>query len=82
MNIKNEVIRIITELSGEKSFSNEATLQGALLLDSLRMVTLLIEIENAFDIELDESDMNPLNLVTVQDVIDMVKTYLDRRGNN
>ena len=39
------------------------------------MVTLLIEIEEQFGIELDEKDMNPLELTDVQSVIDMVKKY-------
>ena len=45
------------------------------MLDSLSMVTLLIEIEEQFGIELDEKDMNPFELTDVQSVIDMVKKY-------
>jgi len=45
------------------------------VLDSLSMVTLLIEIEEQFGIELDEKDMNPFELTDVQSVIDMVKKY-------
>jgi len=50
-------------------------LQGDLALDSLMMVTMLIEIEDVFDIELEETDMNPFDLNTVQSVIDMVAKY-------
>ena len=39
------------------------------------MVMLLVEIEEKLEIELDESDMNPFDLITVQNVIDMVKKY-------
>ncbi len=66
---------ILSELSGEKRIKNSARLQEDLALDSLSMVTLLIEIEEQFGIELDEKDMNPLELTDVQSVIDMVKKY-------
>ena len=46
-----------------------------LSMDSLRMVMLLLMIEEVFAIELDESDMNPFALITVQDVIDLVSKY-------
>lgn len=46
------------------------------MLDSLLMVTLLIEIEETFNIQLDESDMNPLELTTVKSVIDLVNKYI------
>ena len=39
------------------------------------MVTMLVEIEETFEIELDEADMNPFDLGTVQNVIDMVAKY-------
>lgn len=75
MNTEEKVRGIISELSGEETIENGATLQGDLALDSLSMVTLLVEIEKAFDIELDESDMNPFDLTSVQSVIDMVGKY-------
>lgn len=75
MNIEKKVKDILLELSGEENIDNEATLQNDLALDSLAMVTMLIEIEETFEIQLDEVDMNPFDLNTVADVIDMVKKY-------
>lgn len=75
MKIEEKVKEILFELSGEEITDNSVTLQEDLALDSLLMVTLLIEIEDAFSIELDESDMNPFDLDTVQSVIDMVSKY-------
>lgn len=75
MEIEEKVKEILFELSGEEITDNSLTLQEDLALDSLLMVTLLIEIEDAFSIELDESDMNPFDLNTVQSVIDMVSRY-------
>ena len=75
MNVEEKVKAILYALSGEESVPNEASLQEELALDSLAMVTMLIEIEDVFEIQLDESDMNPFDLTTVQDVIDMVGKY-------
>ena len=75
MNIEEKVKIILFDLCGESDIDNEATLQEGLALDSLSMVTMLIEIEEVFDIQLDESDMNPYDLETVKDVIEMVKKY-------
>lgn len=75
MNIETKVKEILCELSGEENIENTDHLQGDLALDSLMMVTMLVEIEEAFAIELDEVDMNPFDLSTVQNVIDMVAKY-------
>ena len=75
MNIETKVKEILCELSGEETIENTDHLQGDLALDSLMMVTLLMEIEDTFAIELDESDMNPFDLETVQSVINLVKKY-------
>ena len=75
MNIEETVKGILTELSGEELIKNTFRLQEDLGLDSLMMVTMLVEIEDIFGIELDETDMNPFELSTLQNVIDMVSKY-------
>ena len=77
MNIEKKVKELLSKLSGVETVVNEATLQGDLGLDSLYMIALLINIEETFEIELDESDMNPFDLKTVQDVINLIKKYCD-----
>ena len=52
---------------------------GDLALDSLRMVMLLVTLEDTFEIELDESDMNPFALVTVQDVVELAEKYVSAK---
>lgn len=80
MDIEKNVKNILSELSGEKTISLRSTLSGDLMLDSLSMVTLLIEIEEKFNIQLDESDMNPFDLNTVQDIINMLKKYCGKEN--
>lgn len=75
MDVEEKVKSILSVLSGDKTIENDKTLQGELALDSLLMVTMLVKIEDVFGIELEESDMNPFDLTTVQSVIDMVNKY-------
>lgn len=67
---------ILSELSGTDNIELENELKNDLGLDSLQMVTLLIMIEDSFKIILDESDMNPFDLVTVSDVVVLIEKYI------
>lgn len=77
MMINDEVKAIICDISGLDTVDEMSFLQDDIGLDSLGLVTLLIELEDAFSITLDESDMNPFELLTVMDVIDMVNEYIE-----
>ena len=74
--IKEQVFEIVEELCLMPIQDVGATLTNDLALDSLRMVMLLVTLEDTFEIELDESDMNPFSLITVQDVINLVQKYV------
>ena len=76
MDILNNVFNILTELCGINAICSEQSLQKDLGLDSLRMVTLLIMLEDVFHITLDETDMNPYDLLYVWQVIELVEKYL------
>ena len=73
--IQTHVIEILEDLCAEKITDTSAQLLSDLAMDSLHMVMLLVMIEEVFEIELDESDMNPFALLTVQHVIDLVAKY-------
>lgn len=75
MEIFEKISEILCELSGIKDIKPEDDLKEDLALDSLSMVTLLLEIEETFEIELDESDMNPFDLNTVEDAVKLVEKY-------
>ena len=74
--IKKQVIEIVEELCLMPIQDADVTLTGDLAMDSLRMVMLLVTLEDTFEIELDESDMNPFALITAQDVINLVMKYV------
>ena len=68
---------ILSDISGVDEISMSDELQNDIGLDSLGLVTLLIELEERFGIELDESDLNPFDLVTVFDITELIEKYLE-----
>ena len=81
MEIFDKVCLILSELSGIETICLEHELQSDLGLDSLQMVTLLMMLEENFQITLDESDMNPFDLVNVWQVVDLVEKYAGGENN-
>lgn len=75
MEIKSKVYEIISEICGKDEIELKDSLKGDLGFDSLRMVTLLLKIEERFNIELEETDMNPFDLKTVEDVWALAEKY-------
>ena len=75
--LENKVIELLEELSLTEITEISATLLDDLGFDSLRLVMILVSIEETFDIQLDESDMDPFALLTVADVIELVRKYKD-----
>ncbi len=64
-----KVKRILSQLSGVKRISASDSLKDRLLLDSLALVTLLVEIEDTLGVRLSDEDMDPFSLETAGDVI-------------
>ena len=75
MNTEQRVVGILEDLSGNTDIKESDRLFEELALDSLNMVTLLLIIEDEFNIALNESDMNPFDMKTVADVITLVNKY-------
>lgn len=76
MNVFGKISDILKELSGMEDIEIKDNLQEDLALDSLCMVTLLVNIEDEFQIVLDESDMNPFELNTVEDAVKLAEKYI------
>ena len=79
METTEKVMEILKELSGKEEIKGTDSLQTDLALDSLSLVTLLLEVEDAFSIQLDESDMNPYDLETVDDVVALAGRYCNEK---
>ena len=73
--IEQKVLEVLEDLCMTTVEDASKKLIGDLAMDSLRMVMLLVTLEEVFSIELDESDLNPFLLISVQDVIDLASKY-------
>ena len=76
MNIEKKVIDILENITGNKIKKKKKMTFKDMAMDSLKMVTLLVMIEDEFNIVLDESDMDPFVLDSVSDVVTLVSKYL------
>lgn len=79
MELRERVFELLMELTSMEEISEYDELAGDLGLDSLGMITLLVAIEDTFHIELEESDMDPLALQTVDDIVQLLEKYLEER---
>ena len=77
MSTYEKIIAIIRKLSGKTEIHMSDSLIDDIGLDSLNMVYLLLDVENTFEFELKESDMNPFDLKMVSDVIRLVERYIN-----
>lgn len=79
MDKKCEIIKVISSVS---PFSDEdVSLEDELAsigIDSLKRVELIVAIEDAFSIIFDDSDLDPVQLVNVSDIVELTEKYLDR----
>ncbi len=75
--MQERVYEILKSLCGVDEVFETDKLREDLAIDSIGMVGLLVEVEAAFGIELEESDINPEVLITVFDVICLVGKYIN-----
>lgn len=76
MNTQTTVWDRLTALSGVTVADDGQSLAEDLGLDSLAMVMLLLDLEDTFGFTLEESDMNPAALMTVDDVVALAVRYV------
>lgn len=81
MKVFEKISVILNELCGIEKICLEYQLQKDLGFDSLQMVTLLLALEDTFHFVLEESDMNPFDLITVEDVVNLVEKYFGDKND-
>ena len=72
-----ELLEILNEVKPGVDFENDTDLIGHGVLDSITMVTLVMELNDAFDIEITPVDIVPENFKTVQPIYDMIQRLSD-----
>ena len=71
------LLEILNEVKPGVDFENDTDLIGHGVLDSITMVTLVMELNDAFDIEITPVDIVPENFKTVQTIYDMIQRLSD-----
>ena len=74
LKITNEVIDLAYEVAEvEVSVDDSLKEYG---MDSIALVSLIVEIEMKYNIIFSDDDLNPNNLTTVKNIVDMMEKYL------
>ena len=75
MNCVQKVDRVLMNLSFQDVVREDQRLKEDLGFDSLKMVEVIVALEDAFGIEIDESDLDPTRLNTVSDLYHLMGRY-------
>ena len=72
-----ELIEILNDIDDSIDYENETDLIGHGVLDSITMVTLVLQLSDEFDVDITPVDITPENFKTVQTIYDMIKRLED-----
>lgn len=68
-----KVLEILKGIRSDVDFMNEKQLIDAGVLDSFDIISLVGELNDEFDIEIDAEDLEPKNFNTVEAIVALVK---------
>lgn len=68
-----KLLSILKELKSDVDFENQSSLVDDGILDSLEIVFLIAQIEEAFAIEIDPDDIDPDNFQSVEAMMSMIE---------
>ena len=72
-----KVLEILQGIRSDVDFMNEKQLIDAGVLDSFDIISLVGELNDEFDIEIDAEDLEPANFNTVEAIVALVKRLQD-----
>lgn len=73
-NIKEKIIKAAKDTIGAELDENESLIESG--VDSLALVSLIVSIEYAFDVEFSDDDLQPENLQTLSSLIELTEKYI------
>ena len=77
MEIKEELLEILEDLHPDIDFESEDSLIDDKLLDSFDVVTLVTELDSAFDVEITAADMVPENFNSLSAMVEMIENKME-----
>jgi len=72
------LLQILNEIRSDVDYENETALIDDGILDSLDVVSLVSELNDAYDIEIDMDELVPENFNSVQAILDMIERLSDK----
>lgn len=73
----NELMDILTELRPDVDFENETALIDNNILDSFDIISLVSELNDAFDIEIKPNHMLPKNFNSAAAMYELIETLME-----
>jgi len=64
-----------------KKISYDTQLMNGGYIDSFSMTTIIIFLENTFNVKIPDAEINPMNFNTVNSMVDLVKKYQNNVNN-
>ena len=77
METKETLLEILEDLHPDIDFENEDALVTGKILDSFDIVSLVTELDNAFDIEITAADLLPENFDSVDAMVQLIEDKLE-----
>ncbi len=72
-NIRAKVLEAVCEVNDEIMENQDKDLLLHGIIDSFDIVNIVVELEDAFDIEIDAESVSPDNFRTVDDMVNMIR---------
>ena len=73
----NELLEILSDLHPEVDFETETGLIDKKILDSFDIVTLVTEIDDAFDVQISAEELIPENFNSAQALYALIESKMD-----
>lgn len=77
--MKEKILEILKEMDDSIDYASEKALIDDKVIDSLTLTSLISELENEFDIEIDMDDIVPENFNTIDAMVELVTRLQDEQ---
>lgn len=73
--MKEKILSILSDIRPEVDYVSSNDFIGDGLIDSFDMTSLVVGLDNLFNITIDEEDIEPENFVNIDSIIKLVSKY-------
>ena len=73
-----KLLEILKEIRSDVDFEKETKLIDDAIIDSFDIISIISEVNEAYDIEIDVLDISPENFNSAASLLELINKYLDR----